>query len=84
MNPIIKEIGHESPSYGQFLSGGMYNHWVPLSCPELFLYIITLPTVSRDEPPTLSDMYSLEMAPIVLLSSKKPAITDSATCKRKS
>ncbi len=44
----------------------------PLSCPDLFLYTITLPEVSCDAPPTLS-YATLELASRVLLSSKKPA-----------
>jgi hypothetical protein len=54
---------------GRFLSGGI----IPLSCPDLFLYAITLPAVSRDAPATLS-YTTLEMASRVLLSSKKPAL----------
>ncbi len=45
----------------------------PLSCPDLFLYTITLPAVSCDAPPTLSNT-TLELASKVLLSSKKPAL----------
>ncbi len=44
----------------------------PLSRPNLFLYTITLPVVSRDAPATLF-YTTLEMASRVLLSSKKPA-----------
>jgi hypothetical protein len=57
---------------GRFLSGGIILG-SPLSCPDLFLYTITLPAVSRDAPATLS-YTALEMASRVLLSSKKPAI----------
>jgi hypothetical protein len=44
----------------------------PLSCPDLFLYTITLPAICRDAPPTLP-YTSLELASRVLLSSQKPA-----------
>ncbi len=44
----------------------------PFSRPDLFLYTMTLPAVSRDAPPTLS-YTTLEMASRVLLSSKKSA-----------
>ncbi len=57
---------------GRFLSGGIILR-SPLSCPDLFLYTITLPAVSRDAPATLS-YTTLEMASRILLSSKKPAI----------
>jgi hypothetical protein len=56
---------------GRFLSGGIILG-SPLSCTDLFLYTITLPTVSCDAPPTLS-YTTLELASRVLLSSKKPA-----------
>jgi hypothetical protein len=51
-----------------FFSGGIILG-SPLSCTDLFLYIITLPAVSCEAPPTLS----LELASRVLLSSKKSA-----------
>jgi hypothetical protein len=60
-------------SNGRFLSGGIILG-SPLSCPDLFLYTITLPAVSRDAPATLS-YTTLEMASRVLLSSKKPALS---------
>ncbi len=50
-----------------FLVGGMILG-SPLSCPNLFLYTITLSTGSRDVPPTLS-YATLEMVSRVLLSS---------------
>jgi hypothetical protein len=56
---------------GRFLSGGIILG-SPLSCPDLFLCTITLLTVSRDAPPTLS-YTTLEMASRVLLPSKKLA-----------
>ncbi len=43
------------------------------SCPERFLYTITLPTVSCDAPYPLLYCTTLELASRVLLSSKKPA-----------
>ncbi len=58
---------------GRFLSGGIILG-SPLSCPDLFLYTITLPAVSRDAPATLS-YTTLEMASRVLLLSKKPALS---------
>jgi hypothetical protein len=51
---------------GRFLSGGIIQA-PPLSCTVLFLYTITLPAVSCDEPPTLS-YTTLELASRVLLS----------------
>jgi hypothetical protein len=57
-----------------FLSGGMLMG-SPLSCLDLFLYTITLPAVGRDAPPSLSYTI-LELASRVLLSSKKPAKSD--------
>jgi hypothetical protein len=51
----------------------------PLSCPDLFLYTITLPAVSRDAPPTLT-YTTLEMASRVLLLPKKPAIEFGVLC----
>jgi hypothetical protein len=56
---------------GRFLSGGIILG-SPLSCPDLFLYTITLPVVSCDAPATLS-YTALELASRVLLSSKKSA-----------
>ncbi len=58
---------------GRFLSGGIILG-SPLSCPDLFLYTITLPAVRCDAPLTLS-YTTLELASRVLLSSKKPALS---------
>jgi hypothetical protein len=55
----------------RFLSGGIILG-SPLSCPDLFLYTITLPAVSCDASPTLS-YTTLELASRVLSSSKKSA-----------
>jgi hypothetical protein len=57
--------------FGRFLSGRIILG-SPLSCPDLFVYTITLPAVSCDAPPTLS-YTTLELASRVLLSSKQPA-----------
>ncbi len=45
---------------GRFLGGGIILG-SPLSCPDLFLYTITLPAVGCDAPPTLS-YTTLELA----------------------
>jgi hypothetical protein len=57
---------------GRFLRGGIILG-SPRSRPDLFLYTITLPAVSRDAPPTLS-YTTLETASRVLLLSKKTAL----------
>ncbi len=76
-NPVVKCVLHavyilsESgpwSTFGRFLSGGIILG-SPLSCPDLFLYTITLPAVSCDAPPTLS-YTTLELASRVLLSTK--------------
>ncbi len=64
-------LGNAAETNGRFLSGGIILG-SPLSCPNLFLYTITLPAVSREAPATLS-YTTLEMASRVLLSSKKLA-----------
>jgi hypothetical protein len=52
-----------------------YNPRAPLSCPDIFLYKITPPAVSRDAAPTHS-YTTLELASRALLSSKKPATNE--------
>jgi hypothetical protein len=58
-------------NYGRFLCGGV-TLGSSISYPDLFLYTIAMLTVSYNAFPTLS-YTTLEMAPRVLLSSKKPA-----------
>jgi hypothetical protein len=74
--PHHPRIKADMKIFGRFLSGGIILG-SPLSCPDLFLYTITLPAVSCDAPPTLS-YTTLELALRVLLSSKKSAYKPSS------